>query len=134
MPEVQDSSSDTSEDDERGHEEDEEIVNSRFLENERQQRNPDRVSTSGIYWQAEAPQTGRTQEGNILRSRARVTVDITTITSSFDAMLSPDLPEEILICTNREGKRAHVEKRIYWTDVDMIELKAFIGLLLQTIV
>ena len=86
----------------------------------------------GIQWYSEPiTNSGRRSSANVLHEQPGVTryaaSRISDEISAFQLLLSKDI-EEVIICnTNLEGQRIYAEK---WNPVDIVELEAYLGLIL----
>lgn len=92
-----------------------------------------RLSRNNTFWDEKGPVTSRTISRNILLERPgpRRGVVANTPIQSWDLFISSDMLDEIILCTNREGKRMSREKGFQWQDVDLEELNAFMGVYLM---
>ncbi|XP_034058307.1 piggyBac transposable element-derived protein 4-like [Gymnodraco acuticeps] len=99
---------------------------------EETQTQANRLSKKGSYWNEQPPTQGRARTHNILR-RCPGPVSGSTIISPKDAwelFISDNIIEEVLRCTNLEGRRAAAAKGKEWRCLDKVEFTAFIGLTL----
>ena len=86
-----------------------------------------RTGKDGTVWSASSRPHGRFRSHNVIRTRLhRVSAsEICTPKDAFQAFLSYDIIEEILLCTNLQGRRVATK----WKAVQQKELLAFIGVL-----
>ncbi|XP_061756675.1 uncharacterized protein LOC133552992 isoform X1 [Nerophis ophidion] len=92
-----------------------------------------RMSRKGSYWSELPPSQGRTQSHNIIRSRSGPAEGLSTTVSPKDAwelFITDDILQEVMKCTNLEGRRVATARRKEWTNVTKDEFMAFIGLTL----
>ena len=87
-----------------------------------------RTGKDGTVFSASSRPQGRFRSHNVIRTRLhRVSVsEICTPKDAFQAFLSDDIIEEILLCTNLQGRRVATKRNA----VQQEELLAFIGVLL----
>ena len=89
-----------------------------------------RMSRKGSYWADLPPSQGRTPSHNIVRSRPGPAPGLSTV-SPIDAwrlFITDGIIEEVLTCTNMEGRRVAVVRGKECKNVSKDELMAFIGL------
>jgi len=98
------------------------------------------VGRNGKMWTPDAPQQGRRQLQDIIRHHPGVTPEghVQTIKAAFELFVTPEMLDIIMRETNREASRvyaewntAHPNNPKNWTETNIPELKAFIGLLLS---
>lgn len=91
------------------------------------------IAPSGLDWQLEPPQISRTPVHNIIRQLPGLPKKQRAATpgEAFRLFMSVDILEEIVYCTNMEGKRVCDNKRKQWKNLDLDELCAYLGLVLQ---
>ncbi|XP_056880212.1 piggyBac transposable element-derived protein 4-like [Takifugu flavidus] len=96
------------------------------------QTQSDRFSKNGSYWNENPPTHGRTKSHNILRSCPGPTPGSVAVSpkDAPDKFISDNIIEEVLKCTNLEGRRAAAVKGKDWKSIDKEEFLAFIGLTL----
>ena len=82
----------------------------------------------GTYWNSAPSPQGRFRSHNVIRSRLSTILssEVYTLKSIFEIFISDNIVEEILLCTNLQGRRASEE----WKHVFKEEFMAFIGVLL----
>ncbi|XP_067101197.1 piggyBac transposable element-derived protein 4-like [Osmerus mordax] len=90
----------------------------------------ERLSKKGSYWNEHPPIQGRTRSHNILRSCAGPAPGSRSISpkDAWDMFITDEIIDEVLKCTNLEGRRAAAAKGKEWRSVDKEEFMAFIGL------
>lgn len=89
-----------------------------------------RMSRKGSYWAELPPSQAKTPSHNILSSRPGPAPGFSTV-SPIDAwklFMSDNIIEEVLTCTNMEGRRVATDRGKEWKNVTKHELMAFIGL------
>ncbi|XP_061747885.1 piggyBac transposable element-derived protein 4-like [Nerophis ophidion] len=92
-----------------------------------------RMSRKGSYWSELPPTQGRTQSHNIIRSRSGPAEGLSITVSPKDAwelFITDDIIQEVMKCTNLEGRRVATARRKEWTNITKDEFMAFIGLTL----
>lgn len=91
-----------------------------------------RRSKNGRYWSELPPVQGRAQCHNIFRSCPGIAPGpaITSPKDAFCLFITDNIIDEILMCTNLEGRRTAAAKGKTWKDVTRQELMAFFGLTL----
>ncbi|KAL2095507.1 hypothetical protein ACEWY4_010226 [Coilia grayii] len=91
-----------------------------------------RLSKKGSYWDENPPTRVRTHSHNILRSFPGPPPGSTAVSpkDAWDMFMSHNIIEEVLKCTNLEGRRTATAKGKEWRNVDKEEFMAFIGLTL----
>ncbi|XP_056890875.1 uncharacterized protein LOC130526891 [Takifugu flavidus] len=96
------------------------------------QTQSDRFSKNGSYWNENPPTHGRTKSHNILRSCPGPTPGSVAVSpkDAPDKFISHNIIEEVLKCTNLEGRRAAAVKGKDWKSIDKEEFLAFIDLTL----
>lgn len=97
------------------------------------QTQSDRMSKRGSYWSEHPPPPqGRTRSHNILRSCPGPVPGSTSISpkDAWDMFISDNIIDEVLKCTNLEGRRTAAAKGKKWRSIDKEEFMAFIGLTL----
>ncbi|XP_056869731.1 piggyBac transposable element-derived protein 4-like [Takifugu flavidus] len=84
------------------------------------------------YWNENPPTHGRTKSHNILRSCPGPTPGSVAVSpkDAWDKFISDNIIEEVLECTNLEGRRAAAVKGKRWKSIDKEEFLALIGLTL----
>lgn len=100
---------------------------------EEAQTKSNRLSKKGLYWDENPPAHGRTRSHNILRSCPGPRPGSTAVSpkDAWDLFMSNNIIEEVLKCTNLEGRRiAATAKGKEWRNIDKEEFMAFIGLTL----
>ena len=94
----------------------------------------DRISKNGFYWKEDPPSHGRARSFNILRARPGPIEGlfhcIASPQDAFHKFISCNIVEEVLHCTNLEGRRVAAQHNKTRRAVDKDELLAFIGLVL----
>ncbi|KAK9976650.1 hypothetical protein ABG768_021855 [Culter alburnus] len=97
---------------------------------EETQTQSNRMSKNGFYWSKYPPAHGRTRSYNILRSCPGPAPGSTANSpkDAWDMFISDNIIEEVLKCTNLEGRRAAAAKWKEWRSIDKEEFMAFIGL------
>lgn len=90
------------------------------------------TAKNGIQWTLDPPPAAKTQSHNIMKQAPGLPKTVTKVSpkSAFDVFLSKNIVEEIIMCTNREGRRVALEKNKTWVNVNKEEFDAFVGLLL----
>lgn len=99
------------------------------------------VGVNGHTWSTDRPHTGRAVQANILRQTSGVNPSaglLQAIADSFNLFLTEDMLLLVVRETNRHGRQAardwneaNVEgERRVWNETDVVELRAFVGLLL----
>src|ERR1051325_5170257 len=93
------------------------------------------VGKDGTLWEKGQPAQGRRREQDIIKQAAGITTEAccTEIIQSFQAILTQPIIIQIVIETNRHGRKfvlqwndLHPESLKEWSDVDEIEVNAFI--------
>ena len=99
---------------------------------EETQTQSSRLSKNGSYWNENPPTHGRTRSHNILRSCPGPTPGSTAVSpkDAWDMFITDNIIEEILKCTNLEGRRIATAKGKEWRSINKEEFMAFIGLTL----
>ncbi|KAE8289464.1 hypothetical protein D5F01_LYC11165 [Larimichthys crocea] len=100
---------------------------------EETQTQSSRLNKKGSYWDENPPTYGRTRSHNILRSCPGPPPGSTAVLpkDAWDMFMSNNIIEEVLKCTNLEGRRtAATAKGKEWRNIDKAEFMAFIGLTL----
>ena len=93
------------------------------------------VSKSGFVWKSAPPPSSRTRSSNIVQCRpgpTHGTDGVKTIADSFYGFMTNEMLEEIVKYSNAEGQARYLRKELAesnWNDINVIELKAAIGLL-----
>ncbi|KAJ8403677.1 hypothetical protein AAFF_G00350030 [Aldrovandia affinis] len=101
-------------------------------ESSEEETQSDRMSEKGSYWNEHPPTQGRTRSHNILRCCPGPASGLSTVSpkDAWDMFISNNIIEEVLHCTNLEGRRAAAAKRKEWRRIEKDEFMAFIGLTL----
>ncbi|KAJ4942402.1 hypothetical protein JOQ06_012268 [Pogonophryne albipinna] len=89
-----------------------------------------RMSRKGSYWAELPPTQAKTPSHNLLRSRSGPAPGFSTV-SPIDAwklFITDSILEEVLRCTNMEGRRVATNRGKEWKNLSKEELMAFIGL------
>lgn len=89
-----------------------------------------RMSRKGSYWAELPPTQAKTPSHNLLRSRSEPASGFSTV-SPIDAwklFITDSILEEVLKCTNMEGRRVAINRGKEWKNLSKEELMAFIGL------
>ncbi|KAK1885696.1 PiggyBac transposable element-derived protein 4 [Dissostichus eleginoides] len=89
-----------------------------------------RMSRKGSYWAELPPTQAKTPSHNLLRSRSGPAPGFSTV-SPIDAwklFITDSILEEVLRCTNMEGRRVATNRGKEWKKLSKEELMAFIGL------
>ncbi|KAI4806684.1 hypothetical protein KUCAC02_017499 [Chaenocephalus aceratus] len=89
-----------------------------------------RMSRKGSYWADLPPTQAKTPSHNLLRSRSGPAPGFSTV-SPIDAwklFITDSILEEVLRCTNMEGRRVATDRGKEWKNRSKEELMAFIGL------
>ncbi|XP_029917511.1 piggyBac transposable element-derived protein 4-like [Myripristis murdjan] len=85
-----------------------------------------------ITWSSEPGQRRRwrrlASQGPTPYAASRVTDEL----SAFLLLFTARMEQIVLVHTNREGSRSHGSEGAGWTDMDVVELRAYVGLLLLT--
>ncbi|XP_048861754.1 piggyBac transposable element-derived protein 4-like [Brienomyrus brachyistius] len=92
-----------------------------------------RMSCKGSYWSELPPTQSRTPSHNILRSRSGPAPGLATTISPKDAwelFITDNIIQEVMKCTNFEGRRVATARGKEWKNINKVELMAFIGLTL----
>ena len=92
-----------------------------------------RMSRKGSYWSEFPPTQGRTPSHNILSGRPGPAPVLTTTVSPKDAwelFITDNIIQEVMKCTNLEGRRVATARGKEWKNVNKDEFMAFIGLTL----
>ena len=89
-----------------------------------------RNGKDGTYWSSTSSPQGKFRSHNVIRSTLSTVLssEVYTPKSVFELSISGNIVEEILLCTNLQGRRASQE----WKHVSKEEVMAFIGVLLLT--
>ena len=92
----------------------------------------ERMSKTGIYWSENPPARTQTRSCNILRERPGPVRGsrITTPQEVFESFITRDIIDEVIQCTNLEGRRVAAARGKVWKKIDYQEIIAFIGLTL----
>ena len=90
------------------------------------------MSKTGIYWSENSPARTQTKSCNILRERPGPVRGsrITTPQEAFESFITHDIIDEVIQCTNLEGRRVAAARGKVWKKIDYEEIIAFIGLTL----
>ncbi|KAL7369940.1 hypothetical protein ABVT39_013743 [Epinephelus coioides] len=96
------------------------------------QTQSNRLSKNGSYWNENPPTHSRIRSHNILRSCPGPTPGSAAVSpkDAWDKFISDNIIEEVLRCTNLEGRRAAAAKGKEWKSINKEEFLAFIGLTL----
>ncbi|KAK1900093.1 PiggyBac transposable element-derived protein 4 [Dissostichus eleginoides] len=89
-----------------------------------------RMSRKGSYWAELPPTQAKTPSHNLLRSRSGPAPGFSTV-SPIDAwklFITDSILEEVLRCTNMEGRKVATNRGKEWKKLSKEELMAFIGL------
>lgn len=99
---------------------------------EETQTQSNRFSKNGSYWNENPPTHGKTRSHNILRSCPGPTPESRAVSpkDACDMFMSDNIIEEVLKCTNLEGRRTATAKGKEWRSIDKEEFMAFMGLTL----
>ncbi|XP_069604265.1 piggyBac transposable element-derived protein 4-like [Ranitomeya imitator] len=91
-----------------------------------------RTTKTNVFWNSTAVAHARTPSHNIIRV-PQGAVGISQFMSKkdvFSKFVSDDIADEVVLCTNVEGKRIASEKKKTWKNLTKEELYAYIGLTL----
>lgn len=91
------------------------------------------ISVNGTVWKKNAPSTSRTRAHNIVKCTPGVSREVKTSCpkDAWDCIITHSIIEEIIHCTNLEGRRLATEEGKQWKNVSVEEMNAFFGILLQ---
>ena len=92
----------------------------------------ERMEKTDIYWSENPPSRTQTRSFNILRQRSGPVRGsrIATPRDAFEFLITRDIIDEVIHCTNLEGRRMAAARRKDWKKFDYEEFVAFIGLTL----
>lgn len=93
----------------------------------------DYIAPSGLVWSLEPPTKNKIQPHNIIRRAPGLARKHMAATpkEAFQLFVTPVIVQEIVNCTNLEGKRVYGAKGKPWKDVTVDEFLAFCGLLIH---
>lgn len=91
------------------------------------------TARSGLEWNLEPPVKSKTEQHNIIRRAPGLVRKhmAATPNEAFQLFLTPVIIQEIVNCTNLEGKRVYAEKGKPWNNVTVDEFLAFCGILIH---
>ena len=88
------------------------------------------LGKSGRRWSNTPPPTSRTRGSNIfIVSNREVQISPPNKVECFDSFFSPAILHHILQYTNQHAAAHYARKKVQWNPIDMVELKAFFGIL-----
>ena len=81
----------------------------------------ERMSKTGIYWSENPPARTQTRSCNILRERPGPVRGsrITTPQEAFESFITRDIIDEVIQCTNLEGRRVAAARGKVWKKLTM---------------
>ena len=92
----------------------------------------ERMKKTGIYWSENLPSRTQTRSFNILRQGPGPVRGsrIATPEDAFEFLITREIIDEVIQCTNLEGRRVAAAREKDWKIIDYEEFVAFIGLTL----
>ena len=90
------------------------------------------MGKTGTYWSENPPLRSQTRSFNLLRQRPGPVRGsrIATPRDAFEFLITRDIIDEVIQCTNLEGRRVAAARGKEWKKIDYEEFVAFIGLTL----
>ena len=88
------------------------------------------LGKSGRRWSNTPPPTSHIRGSNIFTvSKWRVQISPQNKVECFDSFFSPAMLHHILMYINQRAAPHYARKKVQWDPIDMVELKAFFGIL-----